>query len=376
MNKMFFFLLSNSQCYMLIILASCLSFNFISLRVPRPGFFFFQMRKILFCTLVFKLQILSIIILFRFWCQSSESLILSVMKIFLQLDSSSICFAHMLHVPCTKRQVPCGRQFFFFFQTSLSNKTFFPFFTAITNALLVYTHVVAKYSRNKYRMFYEEKREKLKFSFFLCTRETTIFSGLYMVGEYHFESRCSEDDQPNRAGRWGNVMPRAKTEILLELYKGINTKTDGANTEVATERKRKRFKNLQPKRCHLRCMWKKQQRRKKNPTPDNKYENARILNSNNNINSEAFLERERRQFAQPAKPAEESKDGRNSEPVEKPRFPRRALLGAVNPLLDFLAGQFTVVGTARFQVAQQTFLAIGVATGAHRRRFPIISFFF
>ena len=39
-----------------------------------------------------------------------------------------------------------------------------------------------------------------------------------MVGEYHFESRCSEDDQPNRAGRWGNVMPRAKTEILLELY--------------------------------------------------------------------------------------------------------------------------------------------------------------
>lgn len=59
-----------------------------------------------------------------------------------------------------------------------------------------------------------------------------------------------------------------------------------------------------------------------------------------------------------------------NEPVKEPGFPRGAFL-AVDTVLDFLARLLAVVGPARLQVAQKTFLAVGIATWSHRRIFPI-----
>lgn len=65
-----------------------------------------------------------------------------------------------------------------------------------------------------------------------------------------------------------------------------------------------------------------------------------------------FLEERSNRVAQPAKSSQKSENGWNSEPIEKPRFPRGTLFGAVDSLLDFLAGQFPIVGSTRFQIAQ------------------------
>lgn len=46
--------------------------------------------------------------------------------------------------------------------------------------------------------------------------------------------------------------------------------------------------------------------------------------------------------AQPAEATEESEHGRNSEPVEQPRLPRRALL-AVNALFNLLTRELAIV---------------------------------
>jgi hypothetical protein len=85
-----------------------------------------------------------------------------------------------------------------------------------------------------------------------------------------------------------------------------------------------------------------------------------------------FLEERSNRVAQPAKSSQKSENGWNSEPIEKPRFPRGTLFGAVDSLLDFLAGQFPIVGSTRFQIAQQPLLAISIAAGPHRWRLPIV----